>query len=50
MIISGRYHEYANAGVGDVLRLEEPFDLEIDLAEVTASADRPEATARTAAG
>jgi hypothetical protein len=50
MIISGRYHEYANAGVGDVLRLEEPFDLEIDLAEVTVSADRPEATARTAAG
>ena len=32
MIISGRYHEYAHAGAHEVLRVEEPFALEIDLA------------------
>lgn len=32
MIIGGRYHEYAHADAGEVLRIEEPFALEIDLA------------------
>lgn len=43
MIISGRYHEYAKAGAGEALRLDEPFALEVDLAAVTApaAADRP---------
>lgn len=44
MIISGRYHEYAGAGPGDVLRLEEPFRVELDLDAVTA---RPEHTKRS---
>ncbi|GAA1300456.1 Uma2 family endonuclease [Pseudonocardia xinjiangensis] len=35
MIISGRYHEYARAGDGEQLRIEEPFVLELDLATVT---------------
>ncbi len=30
MIIGGRYHEYAHAEANAVLRLEEPFRLEID--------------------
>ena len=42
MIISGRYHEYASAGEGAVLRLEEPFGLQLDLT----AADRPRAAAR----
>lgn len=32
MIIGGRYHEYAHASGHEVLRVEEPFALEIDLA------------------
>jgi hypothetical protein len=32
MVISGRYHEYARAAALEVLRVEEPFTLEIDLA------------------
>jgi Putative restriction endonuclease len=48
MIISGRYHEYAGAGAGAVLRLEEPFALQLDLAEVTARGDRPEASTSAA--
>lgn len=32
MIISGRYHEYARAGAGEQLLIEEPFVLELDLA------------------
>jgi hypothetical protein len=31
MIISGRYHEYARAHGDEPLRLEEPFELELDL-------------------
>ncbi|HZG91621.1 MAG TPA: Uma2 family endonuclease [Pseudonocardia sp.] len=38
MIISGRYHEYAGASGDQVLRLEEPFPLELDLAACTAPA------------
>ena len=44
MIIGGRYHEYAYAGEGATLRLEEPFPLELDLAALTsgrASASEP---------
>ncbi len=33
MIISGRYHEYARTVGGTVLRLDEPFRLEVDLAD-----------------
>jgi Putative restriction endonuclease len=32
MIIGGRYHEYARTDRGAVLRVEEPFALEVDLA------------------
>ena len=35
MIISGRYHEYAQAAADESLRIEEPFGLEIDLRSVT---------------
>ena len=31
MLIGGRYHSYAQAGPGEVLRLQEPFDLELAL-------------------
>ncbi len=31
MLIGGRYHEYAHAGAGQLLRLEEPFVLDLDL-------------------
>lgn len=42
MLISGRYHEFAHAEAGGVLRLEEPFPLEIDLAALGAeSAPEP---------
>jgi len=41
MIISGRYHEYATAGAGSVLRLEEPFRLQLDLGAITARQGRP---------
>jgi hypothetical protein len=34
MIISGRYHEYAQAGGREVLRIEEPFDLAIELSSI----------------
>ena len=36
MIINGRYHDYAHAAAGEVLRIEEPFGLAVDLAAVTA--------------
>ncbi|TWF79728.1 putative restriction endonuclease [Pseudonocardia hierapolitana] len=36
MIIGGRYHEYARAGGEEKLLIEEPFRLELDLAEITA--------------
>jgi hypothetical protein len=36
MIIGGRYHEYARAGGEETLLIEEPFRLELDLAEITA--------------
>jgi hypothetical protein len=36
MIIGGRYHEYAHAGEGAVLRIEEPFALALDLAAIAA--------------
>jgi hypothetical protein len=36
MIISGRYHEYARAGGDEVLLIEEPFRLELDLPALTA--------------
>jgi hypothetical protein len=36
MIIGGRYHEYARAGGGERLRIEEPFLLDLDLDAVTA--------------
>jgi Putative restriction endonuclease len=48
MIISGRYHEYATAGEGDLLRLDEPFSMELDLSAVTARAARPETSAPAA--
>lgn len=35
MIIGGRYHEYAYAGGGEFLRIEEPFPLELDLDAAT---------------
>ena len=35
MIIGGRYHEYAQAGDGERLRIEEPFVLEFDLTATT---------------
>jgi hypothetical protein len=48
MIISGRYHEYAVAGRGQVLRIEEPFGLELELGAVTAHGNRPGSTAPAA--
>lgn len=42
MIISGRYHEYAHATAHEVLRVEEPFVLEIDLAAGVDQDRRPE--------
>jgi hypothetical protein len=53
MIIGGRYHEYARAGGEETLLIEEPFRLELDLAEITApepSADPPESSAGSSAG
>ncbi|WP_214405936.1 Uma2 family endonuclease [Pseudonocardia lacus] len=49
MIISGRYHEYARAQGDEPLRLEEPFQLDLDLnavaaPPVTAPATAPEET------
>ena len=44
MIIGGRYHEYARAGGDETLLIEEPFRLELDLAEVTAPEPAPPAT------
>jgi Putative restriction endonuclease len=43
MIIGGRYHEYARAGGDETLLIEEPFRLELDLAEVTAPEPAPPA-------
>lgn len=37
MLIGGRYHEYAAAEGYSVLRLEEPFPLDLDLADLTAA-------------
>lgn len=48
MIISGRYHEYATAGARDLLRLEEPFGLQLDLGALTAHGGRRESTATAA--
>lgn len=48
MIISGRYHEYASAGEGAELRLEEPFPLRLDLTKTTTRDDRSEAPAPAA--
>jgi Putative restriction endonuclease len=45
MIIGGRYHEYARAGAGEQLRIEEPFVLELDLVAVAGVDDEPEARA-----
>jgi hypothetical protein len=39
MIISGRYHEYARAGGTELLRIEEPFPIELDLQAVAAVVD-----------
>jgi hypothetical protein len=58
MIISGRYHEYARAAGDEPLRLEEPFQLDLDLrtvadpgpaaAEPAEPADEPGAAAPAA--
>ncbi|GAA3076362.1 Uma2 family endonuclease [Pseudonocardia yunnanensis] len=45
MIIGGRYHEYARAGAGEQLRIEEPFVLELDLVAVAGLDEGPEARA-----
>jgi hypothetical protein len=45
MIISGRYHEYARAGAGEQLRIEEPFVLELDLEALAEVDEEPEARA-----
>jgi Putative restriction endonuclease len=45
MIIGGRYHEYARAGAGEHLRIEEPFVLELDLVAVAGPDEEPEARA-----
>ncbi|WP_433295219.1 Uma2 family endonuclease [Pseudonocardia sp. CA-142604] len=45
MIIGGRYHEYARAGAGEQLRIEEPFVLELDLVAVAGPDEEPEARA-----
>jgi hypothetical protein len=45
MIIGGRYHEYARAGAGEQLRIEEPFVLELDLGAVAWVDEEPEARA-----
>ncbi|WP_298796697.1 Uma2 family endonuclease [Pseudonocardia sp. 73-21] len=42
MIISGRYHEYAQASAHEALRVEEPFALEIDLAAAGGRDREPE--------
>jgi hypothetical protein len=41
MIIGGRYHEYARAGGEETLLIEEPFRLELELAEITAPEPAP---------
>jgi hypothetical protein len=50
MIISGRYHEYAQAGAGEQLRIEEPFVLELDLAAVAQVDEEAPARAGAATG
>ena len=42
MLIGGRFHEYAEAGPGGVLRLDEPFALELDLAALAGDAPAAE--------
>ncbi|QJY49428.1 Uma2 family endonuclease [Pseudonocardia broussonetiae] len=42
MLIGGRYHEYARAGEGEVLRLEEPFGLELELGVLVGGAESAE--------
>ena len=52
MLIGGRYHEYAGAGDGEVLHLEEPFAFDRDLATLAAhpaaESDPPSADAEQA--
>ncbi|MHA6783759.1 Uma2 family endonuclease [Pseudonocardia saturnea] len=43
MLIGGRYHEYAAAEGDGVLRLDEPFALELDLATLAAGAEGDDA-------
>jgi hypothetical protein len=43
MIIGGRYHEYAHAGGGQALRIEEPFALALDLDAATGAGPAPTA-------
>jgi hypothetical protein len=51
MLIGGRFHEYAEAGPGGVLRVDEPFALELDLATLVAGAAAPsESVAEPGAG
>lgn len=45
MIIGGRYHEYARAAGDENLLIEEPFRLELDLAEIAAPEPAPPAEA-----
>ena len=40
MLISGRYHEFARAGAGERLVLEEPFRVEIDLTSLSGQGDQ----------
>ncbi len=47
MIIGGRYHEYAHAGGDERLLIEEPFRLELDLAEISAPEPANPSEART---
>jgi hypothetical protein len=49
MLIGGRYHEYAAAEGYGVLRLDEPFPLELDLATLTAPAAGSDAAGSDAA-
>jgi hypothetical protein len=45
MIIGGKYHEYAYAAGAEQLRIEEPFELELDLPTITSTAPDPEVPA-----
>ena len=50
MIISGRYHEYARAGGTELLRIEEPFPIELDLQAVAGAATDAAPAAERAVG